>query len=132
GSIPSPISLPSAKPDQSEFVQTKKESDALARHASVFNWNEASARSLLDGFASESPTFRRKEAADNVLGQRAKRLVLALDRLVIALNRNCSGCIKAEPEITKLFQDVKTLDGFDPLAFADHLDALRDAVRANK
>lgn len=63
-----------------------------------------------------------------VLGQRAKRLVLALDRLASALNQNRGWHLKIDPELNQLFQDVKTLDSFDAGAFAAHLKAFREAL----
>jgi len=132
GNIPSAVSLPSMKPDMAEFARMKSESDALARRASGSDWDQPTTRSLLNGLASVSPEFHEKGASNDLLGQRAKRLVLALDRLVIALNENCGACLKVEPEVNQLFQDVKTLDGFDPVVFATHLDAFREATGSKK
>ncbi len=55
----------------------------------------------------------RRELPTPLLGQRAKRLVLALDRLVNALGQNRGAPLKIDPELNQLFQDVKTLDAFD-------------------
>jgi hypothetical protein len=104
------------------------QADALARRAAVSNWSETSARSLLTALASSENEFSSKGAALPILGQRAKRLVLALDRLANALNQNRGFKLKVEPELNHLFQDVRTLDPFDAAAFAAHLQAFRAAL----
>jgi hypothetical protein len=127
-SISSPISQPSITPSRSDFASMQTQADSLARRASVSNWSESSARALLFALASLDEEFSAKGTANPVLGQRAKRLVLALDRLVFALNKNASFHPKAEAELNQLFQDVRSLDGFDASAFAAHLQAFRAAL----
>ena len=70
----------------------------------------------------------RKGTPARLLGQRAKRLVLALDRLVNALGQHRGAPLKIDPELNQLFEDVKTLDSFDPPSFAAHLRAFREAL----
>jgi hypothetical protein len=126
-SIPSPVSQPSSTPNRSDFTSMQTQADALARRASTSNWSEGSARSLLVALASAETQFAAKGTANQVLGQRAKRLVLALDRLVNAL-KNRGIPLKIDPELNQLFQDVRTLDSFDPGGFATHLRAFREAL----
>jgi hypothetical protein len=83
---------------------------------------------LLVALASVDGEFTAKGMANQVLGQRAKRLVLALDRLVYALGQNRGAPLKIEPELNQLFQDVRTLDSFEASAFAAHLRTFRDAL----
>jgi hypothetical protein len=104
------------------------QADALARRAALSNWSENSARSLLTALASSDGEFTAKGTGVPILGQRAKRLVLALDRLANALNSNRGFRLKVEAELHQLFEDVKTLDSFDAAAFATHLKAFRDAL----
>ena len=104
------------------------QADALARRAAVSNWSESSARSLLTALASSDGEFSARGTAGPILGQRAKRLVLALDRLTNALNNNRGFRLKIEAELRQLFEDVKVLDSFDASAFAAHLKAFRDAL----
>ena len=66
------------------------------------------------------------------LGQRAKRLVLALDRLADALGRNRGVPLKIETELNQLFTDVRTLDTFDAIGFAAHLRAFRTALEQER
>ena len=104
------------------------QADALARRAAVSNWSESSARSFLTALASLDGEFSAKGTAVPILGQRAKRLVLALDRLVNALNKDRNFRLKVEAELRQLFDDVKTLDSFDASSFATHLKAFHEAL----
>ena len=122
------ITPPSATPAMSEFNRARSEADALARRASISNWNETSARNLLTALASSDGEFTAKGNATLLLSQRAKRLVLALDRLVYALNQNRGYRLKIETELNQLFLDVKTLDSFDAGAFAAHLRSFREVL----
>ena len=112
----------------SEFNRARTEADTLARRASVSNWSEPAVRTLLTVLAATDGDFSTKTAAAPILGQRARRLVLALDRLVNALNQNRGFRLKVEPELNQLFQDVKALDPFDAATFAAHLKTFREAL----
>jgi hypothetical protein len=84
---------------------------------------------LLTALASSDGEFATKGTGVPILGQRAKRLVLALDRLANALNQNRGFKLKVDAELRQLFEDVKTpLDSFDSAAFATHLKAFRVAL----
>ena len=126
--ISSPIVPPAASPSRSDFANTQTQADALARRAATSNWSEDSSRNLLTALASLDGEFSAKAAAPPALGQRAKRLVLALDRLAYALNKNRGFKLKVEPEMKQLWQDVRILDSFDAIAFAAHLKDLRVAL----
>jgi hypothetical protein len=128
GNISSPVSQPSNAPTRSDFAGMQTQADALARRASVSNWSENNARSLLAALAASDSEFTAKGTAVPVLGQRAKRLVLALDRLVNALNKNRGYRLKIDAELNQLFQDIKTLDAFDAGGFAAHLRSFREAL----
>jgi hypothetical protein len=128
GSIPSPVSPPSTAPGMSDFTSMQTQADGLARRASASNWSDGSARSLLAALAALEAEFTANGTANPLLGQRAKRLVLALDRLVNALGQNRGAPLKVDPELNQLFQDVKSLDAFDGNAFAGHLRAFREAL----
>ena len=123
--IAPPINQPPSAPDISDFSRTQTEADALARRAAVSNWNENSARILLIALASLDTEFADTKLSSNLLAQRAKRLVLALDRLSSALNQELGVRLKIDTEMSQLFQDVKTLDTFDASAFAGHLRNFR-------
>jgi Cytochrome c554 and c-prime len=128
GNIPSQVSQPSSTPGRSDFTSMQMHADALARRASTSNWNDSSARSLLVALASADAEFTANGTANQLLGQRAKRLVLALDRLANALNQNRGKSLKIDAELNQLFQDIRTLDAFDASGFAGHLQNLRTAL----
>ena len=125
--LTSPISQPAATPARSDFTSMQAQADALARRASVSNWSESAARNLLTALAATDAEFSGARSAP-VAAQRARRLVLALDRLVNALNQNRGFKLKVEPELNQLFQDVRTLDPFDSAQFGLHLKAFREAL----
>jgi cytochrome c554/c'-like protein len=131
-SIPSPVSLPSSTPGRSDFITMQTQADALAHRSSVSNWSEGTARSLLVALTSLDAEFTAKDPANKSLGQRAKRLVLALDRLANAIGQNRGARLKIDPELNQLFQDVRTLDSFDAIAFAGHLQTFRAAFEQNR
>lgn len=126
--ITSTVAIPSNTPSRADFTSMQTQADALARRASIANWSNGSARSLLNALASVDGEFTAKGTAKQLLGQRARRLVLALDRLTYALNKNAGFHPKIDPELNQLFADVKSLDAFDAAAFASHLQAFRAAL----
>jgi hypothetical protein len=126
--ISSPVLSPPTAPTRSDFTNTQTQADSLAQRAAVSNWSENTARSLLTALASSDTEFSTKGIANPILGQRAKRLVLALDRLANALNQNRGFKLKVDNELNQLFQDVRTLDSFDAAAFTAHLQAFRSAL----
>jgi len=122
------VSQPSGTPGISDFNRARTEADALARRASVSNWSEASARTLMLVLASSEGDFLRTDLPKPILAQRAKRLVLALDRLANAMNKNHCCRLKVDPEFNVLFQDVRVIDLFEPNAFSAHLRSFREAL----
>jgi hypothetical protein len=124
------MSPPPSTPGISDFTQAQKEADLLARKAAMSNWSESVARTLLSRLASTDAEFAAKGTANPVLAQRAKRLVLALDRLTNALNPNRGGPRKIDAELNQLFADVKTLDAFDASAFTAHLQTFGAALES--
>src|SRR2546423_3310316 len=86
--VSSPVLPPPAAPNRSDFANTQTQADALARRATTSIWGESTARNLLVSLASLDSEFSAKAAPSFVLAQRAKRLVLGLDSLVSALDKN--------------------------------------------
>jgi hypothetical protein len=124
----SPITAPPNDPSRTDFVNAQTESDTLARRAPALNWTDGSARALLVALASVDSQFTGNSATNPVLGQRAKRLVMALDRLTNALNQNGSSSLKFAEQLNPLFEDVRSLDAFDPASFAAHLRSFHAAL----
>ena len=125
--VVSPVTSPPDNPGRSDFSNSQTQADALARRAAVFNWNDGSARSLLNALTSKDGEFAGSKVGPALLGQRAKRLVLALDRLTTAIAQNRSGSLRVDAELNQLFQDVRTLDAFDANSFAIHLKSFHVA-----
>jgi len=103
-------SLPKiSEPSSSDLEPLQKQADALARRAANWNPTTDSMMSILHTLAEADPqlTFHR-----------AKRLVLALDRLTTALKID-------NQELNALRQDVRTQSDFDPARFTEHLRAFR-------
>jgi hypothetical protein len=126
--ISSPILAPPNAPTRPDFTNMQTQADSLARRAATSNWGEDSARNLLTALASSDSEFATKGTPLPILGQRAKRLVLALDRLANALNQNRGFKLKVDNELNQLSQDTRTLDSFDAAAFSGHLKAFREAL----
>jgi hypothetical protein len=124
----SPIAFPAGNLGQSDFTSMQTQADALARRASTANWSEGSAKALIIALASVDGEFSGNGIANSLLGQRAKRLVLALDRLANAIGQNRGSPLKVENELNELFRDVRTLDSFDQQSFIAHLKAFRAAL----
>jgi hypothetical protein len=121
----SPIIPPPNSPTRSDFANMQSQADALARRAALSNWSADAARNLLSALAASDSEFSVKGTPAPILGQRAKRLVLALDRLANALNQNRGFKLKVDAELNQLFEDVRTLDSFDAANFVTHLKAFR-------
>lgn len=126
-----PVNLPATAAAPPDFRHVQAEAEALAHRAASANWSEGSARTLLVALASTDAEFSQATTGPDVMGQRAKRLVLALDRLAHALNQSRGTPLKIEAEMKLLFDDVRTLDRFDGRAFAGHLQNLRVALEQN-
>ena len=122
------VNTPAATASASDFSQSQSEADVLARRAVDVSWSASSVQGLLTALASTDGDFADRATPSAAHAQRAKRLVLALDRITLALGESSGVPPKFKAEIDLLFQDVRTLDGFDPGRFADHLQGLRLAL----
>jgi hypothetical protein len=103
-------SLPKiSEPASSDLEPLQKQADALARSAA--NWNPTTSRMM-------SILHALMETDSNPTFYRARRLVLALDRLTDALKIE-------HKELNALREDVRTQSDFDAARFAEHLHAFR-------
>jgi hypothetical protein len=125
-----PVLDPPAGPASSAaFAGTQQQADLLARRAAESGLSDDIAQQLLRAMAATDPEFVvSKETSPDELFRRAQRLVLALDRLSVALSR-------ASPDLTKdralnqLFDDVRSRADFQPQRFAEHLRSFRGTIR---
>ena len=109
---------------------TQNAADELAHAAVTMAWSESSVRNLAAVLAStdkefvgEHPPVFDVHNTRGELAARAKRLVLALDRLMTALNQNLATPLTIEKELDALREDVRLRDNFDAKRFAEHLRA---------
>ena len=114
------------EPTTSDLEPLQKEADDLARRAANWNPNIDSAMSMLRALAETDSEFVvGKDRSLQNLFCRARRLVLAVDRLNNALAQNRGTPSKIDHELDQLRQDVAAYGNFDPAHFAEHLRALR-------
>ena len=115
------------EPSTADLEPLQKEADDLARRASTWNPTIDSASAIMRNLAETDSEFVvGKNRSMETLFYRARRLVLALDRLTTALNQNRELPLKLEQELNILRQDVAIAHGnLDTSKFAEHLRALR-------
>ena len=113
----------------SDLEPTQKQADDLARHAAGWNPTADSTISILRSLVATDSEFNStKSMSVQALSYRADRLVLALDCLSTALDRNRATPLKVGNELKVLHEDVRGHDGFDPALFAKHLRAFGAAL----
>jgi len=112
-------------PDRTSFATLKDQADSLARHAAEVSWNQNFAPTLLRTLAASDPEFvASKGASAEILFYRAGRLVRALD----CLSRATENQRAKSQELSRLFEDVRTRDNFQPALFAEHLRSFRGTL----
>jgi len=114
------------EPTLSDLEPVEKQADDLARRAASWNPNVDSTMSILRAIAGPNSDFvARGQTSVETLFYRAKRLLLALDRLTNALNANRAASLKIDNELNLLREDVRLRENFDTARFAEHLRAFR-------
>jgi hypothetical protein len=117
------------EPESSDLEAVQKQADDLARHAGSWSASPDSMMSILQALVATDPEFvAGKPASAETLFYRAKRLVLALDRLTNALNTSRGAPLKIDNELNSLREDVRLRDSFEPARFAEHLRAFRSKL----
>jgi hypothetical protein len=94
--------------------------DELAREIAAQNWTESEIRARLEKLAATHATFATAKPSAEV-AQRAERLVLGLERLLVSLKWNKHAVLS--PKLDELFKDVQSRPDFSPATFAEHLKA---------
>ena len=113
-----------SEPKFSDLELLQKEADEVARSAAAWRPTNDSMMSILRTLAASDSEFGIiKQTRGEQLFYRAKRVVLALDRVTTALNANRLETVKAGNELTALREDVRLRDNFDAKRFAEHLRA---------
>lgn len=104
-------------------------SDQRARIAANLTWSGAVTHKLLFKLSGSSEQFRDSSIPQPLHARRAERLVLALDRLTLALP-DAKAAESLRAPLKKLFADVQSLPDFAPATFADHLAEFQKALPA--
>jgi hypothetical protein len=142
------------EPTSSDLEPLQKQADDLAQRAANWKPDAVSAMSILRALAATeirstapeisnaganmtieagtTPVFVPPTVRSGAQSQssgapfyRARRLVLALDRLNAALNQNGAAQPKIDRELNALRDDVGLHENFDPARFTEHLRAFR-------
>lgn len=93
--------------------------DKHARELADSQWNEADVAARLTKLADASETFLRPDIAKEQQAHRAERLVLGLERALVALKLGKEPVFSAK--LDQLFKDVQSRPDFEPKEFAQHL-----------
>lgn len=111
------------EPASSDLGPLQKRADDLARRAAAWNPNMDTTMSMLRALAATEGEFAARNRYGEFLFYRARRLVLALERLSAAINQNRAEPLKIDKELKILREDVRPGEKFAPVRFAEHLRA---------
>ena len=117
-----------SEPNSSDIEPLQKQADDLARRASTWNANADATMSMLRALAATDSEFAGRGTSPQSLFYRARRLVLALDRLSAAINQNGAAPLKIDNELIALREDVRLQENFAPAGFTEHLRAFRSKL----
>lgn len=115
-------------PISANFTAAQQLSDKLASHSAAYSWSASLVRKILAELAGAKKEFMDATIAPSLHARRAERLVLALDRLTLALPLDAS-TPETREELDKLFKAVQSLPNFDPARFADRLARFQLTLR---
>jgi hypothetical protein len=122
------INLPGPSAEKAQFAIMQEQADLLARQASALPWDQNRAATILSALAASEPDFTESPAAEpDLLFPRARRLVLALDRLSQAVAQPAPPPATAAALAT-LFEDVRARPDFQPAKFAGDLTNFRETI----
>ena len=110
------------------FARVREWSDQLARAISEREWPAIRTRESLLKLASTQEDFLLPKLAPAVQARRAERLVLALDRLMSALEEKAD-LKPAGEKLNELFREVQSLPDFDAAKFAARLRDFHTVLR---
>jgi hypothetical protein len=110
------------------FGNLQAQADSLARRAADAPLSDDFARALLQTLAAVDSEFAgSKNASREEMFRRAERLVLALDRLSDAVVHQATREVK-NPELARLFDDVRSRGDFQAARFVEHLANFRATI----
>lgn len=126
-SLPSLAAIP-LEPTAENLTRTQQLSDELARKAAGQQWSRETARKYLLKLAEAHTDFTDKNTPPRIQARRAERLVLALDRLVVALSLARTDAA-LEARLNQLFKLVQSLPDFEPARFAGALEGFSKRLK---
>jgi len=128
-----PVINAAAEPNsRAQFTATRQQADLLGRRAAEFQFSDDFARELRRALAETDSEFVvSKQMPADLLFRRAQRLVLALDRLSVALSRTAPDLAK-DRALNQLFDDIRSSTDFQPARFAEHLRNFRNIIEQPK
>jgi hypothetical protein len=122
------IQSPTGTTSHAFFASVQAQADLLGQRAADARLSDDFARALLQILTVADSDFSvSKDAPPEILFRRAQRLVLALDRLSDAIAHQPTREIK-NPELARLFEDVRSQADFQPARFAEHLVNFRATI----
>ena len=101
--------------------------DQLARDKAGQSWTETDVRSRLTKLASAHDQFAGAADPSSDQAQRAERLVLGLERLLVALQWEKQPALSTN--LDSLFKAVQSRPDFSPKPFAEHLKAFAEELK---
>jgi len=115
-----PLGRLASEPNSQNLLATLKASDELAKRAARSPWTDEINRRALAALVATGDDFRQTNLADHFHARRAERLVLALDRLLVA-RKGFRPSNSADANLNRLFTLAQSLPDFDPSEFAEAL-----------
>ena len=97
--------------------------DTFARTLATKTWTQADVWDRLRQLAASGESISLGKATQGEIVQRAERITLGLDRLLVALSLHKSPALSAR--LDALFKDIQSRPDFSPKQFTEHLQALR-------
>ncbi len=108
-------------------LTTEQWSDKVASAAASLTWSDDLTKKYLSLLANDSAAFRDGSISQPLQARRAERLVLALDRLVVALPElKTNGSVQSA--LNQLFKRAQSIPDFDPKEFAAALETFSTAL----
>lgn len=126
------IAQPGGTTNPIVFTGAQEQADFLARRAAESQLTNDLAQQLLRTLAATDSEFViSKETSADLLFRRAQRLVLALDRLSVAVLHETPGEAK-NPVLPQLFDDVRSRADFQVPRFVEHLRSFHATLSLTK
>jgi len=119
------VDPPSETGNRATFAKTQIQADALARQAAAIPWDDLRSKAMLRAVVTTEADFGASPVGSaEFLFRRAQRLVLALDRLSCAVEKQTADSSR-ESALAVLFEDVRVRSDFQTAKFAADLSTFR-------